>query len=107
MMKAPKIPTLFKLGRKDPKQFGYTPRFYNERKERLEKRAKEIEAEIKINERLSSDDSFQKRAHEQENWIRFERTKKAKQSNIRLLVILFGLLVISYLILKRLDIFTS
>ena len=105
-MKAPKIPTLFKLGRKDPKQFAYTPRFYNERKERLEKRAKEIEAEIKIEERLRSDETLQNKAHEQENWIRFERTKKAKQSNIRLLIILFGLLFISYLILQRLDIFT-
>jgi len=106
MMKAPKIPTLFKLGRKDPKQFAYTPRFYNERKERLEKRAKEIEAEIKIEERLRSDETLQNKAREQENWIRFERTKKAKQSNIRLLIILFGLLFISYLILQRLDIFT-
>lgn len=106
-MKAPKIPTLFKLGRKDPKRFEYSPRFYNERKERLEKRAKEIEAEIKIEQRLQNDESFQKRAHEQENWIRFERTKKARQSNIRLLVILFGLLFISYLILQRLDIFTG
>jgi hypothetical protein len=106
MMKAPKIPTLFKLGRKDPKRFEYSPRFYNERKERLEKRAKEIEAEIKFEERLKRDETLQHKSHEQENWIRFERTKRNRQSNIRLLVILFGLLFISYLILQRLDIFT-
>jgi hypothetical protein len=105
MMKAPRIPTLFKLGRKDPKQFTYEPRFYNERKERIEKRAKEIEAELKMEERLKNDESFRNRQNEQENWIRFERTKRSKQSNVRLLIILFSLLFVTYLIFRKLDIF--
>jgi len=105
MMKAPRIPTLFKLGRKYPKRFNYEPRFYNERKERIEKRTREIEAELKIEERMQHDESFRNRQNEQENWLRFERTKRAKQSNIRLLVILFSLLFVTYLIFQKLDIF--
>lgn len=106
-MKAPKIPTLFKMGqRNSAAQFNYKPRFYNEQKERIEKRRKEIEAELKYEARLNEDENLQRKALDQSNWIRFERTKKAKQSNMRLLVILFGLLFITYIILERLDIFT-
>jgi len=106
-MKPPKFPTLFKQARKEPRQFTYTPRVYDERRERLEKRKKEIEAELKFEEKLSSDEKLKRQVYEQDNYLRFQRRRQTRQSNIRLLVILVALLFGAYLMLRRLDLLSQ
>ncbi len=47
-MKAPKVPSFFKFGRTNgPRQFTYTPRYYDEQKERIEDRKKLLNVEEK------------------------------------------------------------
>lgn len=45
-MQAPRIPKMFGIYTKRPTQFEYTPRYYDERKEKLEKRIAQIKKEV-------------------------------------------------------------
>lgn len=106
-MKAPKLPMLFKAGRQEPRRFRYAPRVYDERKERLEKRKKEIEEELKLEEKIKTDHRYQKLEEDRSSYLRFERRRQTRQSNLRLVVILVALLFGTYLLLRRLDILGS
>lgn len=106
-MRAPKFPTLFKQARNEPRRFSYSPRVYDENKERLEKRKKEIEAELKFEKKLQSDEKLKQSLHEQDNYLRFQRRRQARQSNLRLIIILAALLFGTFLMLQRLDIFSQ
>lgn len=106
-MRAPKFPTLFKQARNEPRRFTYSPRIYDERKERLEKRMKEIEAEMKYEQKLQSDNEAKERASETDNYLRFQRRRQTRQSNMRLMIILAALLFGTYLMLSRLDLLSQ
>ncbi len=87
------------------KRFEYTPRFYNERKERLNK----------MREAYSDDgeaDSAQRRERMrdkmQTSWgLESAHASQSRAANIRLIVILVALLVGSYFILDYVEIFTA
>jgi hypothetical protein len=103
-MKAPKLPTLFKAGRQEPKRFSYRPRIYDERRERLEKRKKEIEEELKFEQRVKENPDVQRLEYERDNYLRFERKRQSRQSNIRLVIILAVLIFGTLLLLRRIEI---
>jgi len=98
---------MFKQARKEPRQFNFKPRVYDERREEIEKRKKEIAAEMKFEEKLSKDPNARQRVHEQSNYLRFQRRRQARQSNIRLIVILVILLLGTYMMLQRLDLLSQ
>ncbi len=78
--------------------FGYEPIYYDERKEELEKRVRNIEEEIKA-EKNGTYVSQIKKGHMKRY---FNETKRAKrQSNRTLIIILIGLILLSYLIFFR------
>lgn len=108
-MRPPKVPTFFKLGKQQPRSFSFTPRVYDERKERLDKRRKEIEEELRrergdnIGEEAELEirkEAFRSRL--EESW----RNRDTKPGGIgygsRVFVILLALLAIVYLIFIRL-----
>lgn len=103
-MKAPRIPSFFKHARNQPRRFNYEPRLYNEQRERIEKRKNEIEAELKYAEKLKNDPDALRRESEHNRYIRFQRSRQTRQSNLRLIIILIALLIGTYLMLQRLDI---
>lgn len=79
------------------KSFSFTPRYYNEEKEALEKRFKQIEVELKGNKVYDSA-IFGRSLKEQ--WKQNKNTSNfSKKSNVRLLVILFFLFAIAYYII--------
>ncbi len=85
-----KLPSLFK-----PvyyKRYGYKPRYYDEEKEKREERRKELE-------NLSISDRKSFREYAKNKWAK-ERKTQQKQSNTRLVVIMFVLLFIAYLIFR-------
>lgn len=106
-MKAPRLPSFFKHSRNQPRRFNYQPRLYNEQRERIEKRKKEIEAELKYQEKLNADPVARRREQEQNNYLRFQRSRQTRQSNLRLIIILLALLFGTYLLLQRLDILSK
>lgn len=106
-MKAPRIPSFFKHARNQPRRFNYQPRLYDEQRERIEKRKKEIEAELRHQEKISRDPDANHRESEHNNYLRFQRQRQTKQSNLRLIIIMIALLLGTYLMLQRLDILSQ
>ncbi|MFD0964023.1 hypothetical protein [Pseudofulvibacter geojedonensis] len=93
-----RLPTLFKQNKN--KSFGYTPRYYDERKERLQKLHEKhhgttTESNIKGSFRRSS---FR------DDWRAVNKEKDQKQSQSRLLVIIALLVVITILVLDKYNI---
>jgi hypothetical protein len=88
------MPRFFKLAK--PRQFHYEPVFYDERKERMQERIREMEQKMGVQidgqyKRTLTKGSFASR--------RIRKGKTSKQSAIRLIVIIIFLLLISYLLL--------
>ncbi len=85
------------------KQFDYSPRYYDERKERLALKKKEFEklenSELNVNERKSI-----LRSNMQNTWSRAKSSQKQKQSsNLRVLMLIGILLVLGYFILNGIN----
>ncbi len=107
-MKAPKIPSIFfRSARRKPKQFNYKSRVYDERSERIQERKKEIETELKYQEKLRNDPEAQQLDEEYRNQVRFKRNYHKRQANYRFIIILVALLLLVYLLIDRLDFFSD
>ena len=89
--------TFFKQNKN--KRYNYTPRYYDERKERLDN--------LKKKHGLIEDDSEGKRFHRtnfRDEWKQNSKIQSNRNSRIRLLVILAFLLTAAYVALNYLDI---
>jgi hypothetical protein len=85
------IPRFFKIPQH--KQFHYEPIYYDERKEKLEERIRQIEAEYGIKHENSPVRTLKKGSLNQH----FARKRKAQRySSTRLIIIILFLLFISY-----------
>lgn len=87
------------------KRFDYTPRYYNERKERIEKMKAAYSDE-------GDTDTVQRRERMRDNmqtsWgLESAHTQQSRAANIRLIIILAALLVATYFILDYVDIFAA
>lgn len=93
-----KIPSFFRL--KKPERFEYKPRYYNEHKEHieeLEKKYKNLKNCNKTEEKVHFEvNKFRRQMYE--NWRSRSITAQSAKSNIRLIILLFILLLISYII---------
>ena len=86
------IPSFFKINKN--KQFNFIPRYYDPQKEDLEKRIRSIEQEMGVKEGEAYRPSLRK--GQMRNYFRGKKRKAQKQSNIRLIIILIVLFIISY-----------
>ena len=87
------------------KRFDYTPRYYDERKERIKKMQKAYseednltitEQEARLRDKMHSAWQFEK-----------SYTQQSKAANIRLIIILVVLLLATYFILDYVDMFAA
>lgn len=86
-------------------RFEYTPRFYNERKERIEKMKEAYSDEGDSNDLQRRE---RMRDNMQTSWgLESAHTKQSRAANIRLIIILAALLLGSYFILDYVEIFTA
>ena len=85
IMQAPKLPSFFKTARH--RQFDFKSRYYDARKEDLEKRVKAAQS-------TNSNLNFSK------NWQQSKRSKEINYSNKRIILIVFVLLLFSFALLK-------
>lgn len=92
------IPTFFRLPKH--KTFQYNPRYYDERKERLQVRIKQIEQEMGVNQGDEYVPRISKGSIRGHN-SRLRNKKAERQSNVRLLIILIVLLLITYILFFR------
>ena len=84
-MQAPKLPSFFKMSRH--RQFDLKTRYYDARKEDLEKRVKLAE-------------SGQKTLKFSKDWQQSKRSKESTTSNKRIILIVIILVLLSFALLK-------
>ncbi|MCX2681549.1 hypothetical protein OOZ15_16465 [Galbibacter sp. EGI 63066] len=91
-----KLPTLFK--QKGNKSYSYTPRYYDERKERLEKLKKS-------KEKRSDEDYFKgyRRKSYRDDWKTVRKSSSNLNSRIRFLVVLAFLFMFAYVAIKYIN----
>jgi len=82
-----------------PRQFHYSPRFYDERKERLEKIKAQAEAELAAEKKKASNSGLQRGfLAERRTNSKLRHSKFEKKSALRFLIILLAILGIFYMI---------
>lgn len=99
-MEAPKIPSMFGFRSKKPDQFYFEPRYYDERKEKMQKRYETIRRE-------ENNAGFAERSHPQdfksalrENWGNsYSRNRSGNKVNTRVFFYIVALSVLAYFIL--------
>jgi Flp pilus assembly protein TadB len=94
-----RLPTLFKQNKN--KTFGYKPRHYDERKERLERLHEKHHG---AKDATSIKGSFKRRASFRDDWKTVTKEKDQKQSQGRLIVIFLLLVAVAFLILDKYNI---
>ena len=89
-----RLPTIFKQNRN--KSFDYTPRYYDERKERLEKLYKKHHG----TKEGESKETFVRRETFRDSWYRRKHEKTSRNSRIRTAIIAVALIAIVYRLYK-------
>ncbi len=85
------------------KRFEYSPRYYDERKERLELKKKEFQR-LKEGDLSDADRKEILRRNMQTSWSRAQHTNKQKQTaNMRVILFILVILVVGYFILNSVD----
>jgi len=85
------------------KTFNYTPRFYDERKERLNNLKKKygvVEGESDLDNKSSG----YSRVNFRDEWKQTSRVKSNRNSRLRFMIIFLILLIVAFIILQRIDI---
>lgn len=88
------------------RQFDFTPRYYDERKERLQKREEEIAKELGLEgtENKRREINFRAKLNVK-GGMAGHRRKANSQSNMRLIIILVALVAVAYYLIRSLDVF--
>lgn len=93
--------SLFKLPNKY-KKFEFTPRYYDERKERLDKKLKEYDS-VNTAEAESKRREIKFRAETKKSWMDSDFSRANKRANFRLVLILIIVLIGVYFLFQYLD----
>jgi hypothetical protein len=102
-VRPPSLPSLFRNVRTQPKGFNYTPRYYDERKEDLEKRIRIIEKETELEDR-DAEIAKARMKHKMRTKINDRSVHYSdKTRTIRLIIILGVILAIGYVLYSYLD----
>ena len=91
--------SLFKLPSKS-REFNFHPRYYDERKERLQKKIELYSGENKTENRVRS---MKFRAELEDNWGNSNYKKQALRSNLRLIIILALIITLFYYLFGGID----
>ena len=91
--------SLFKLPSKS-REFNFHPRYYDERKARLDKKIELYSGENKKEERLRS---IKFRAELEDNWGNSNFRKQTIRSNVRLIIILAVIIALFYYLFGGID----
>ena len=81
------------------KRFNYSPLYYDEKKEALEKRVRQIKRELGVEDLSESDKPYIPNIKGQMRGVFKRKHEEKKKSNLRLAIILIALLGIIYFLL--------
>ena len=91
------LPSFFRIG--DHRRFNFTPRYYDEQKEDLEQRIRQIESEMGVNHGEAYVPKIRK--GQMGNYMRKKRRVHNKQANIRLVIIVLFLILAAWFLFYR------
>ena len=94
--------SLFKLPNKY-KRFEYTPRYYDERKEALEKKIRQYNTDATAEEELKVRREVSFRENVSDRWSNSDFRRKNMRANVRLLIILAAVLVVFFILFTQID----
>ena len=83
------------------KQYSYTPRYYNEKKERLEKREEEIAKEVDEEKRIISDSNYAENIRGQMHGLYKYRKREEIKTNSRVVLIIVILVALFYFFILK------
>ncbi len=87
------------------RRYDYTPRYYDERKEKLKARIEKYQRESDEGDRTSEERLTDLRERISDNWVRGDEYKKSIfTSNIRLVIILAVILALIFFVFNGLEI---
>lgn len=92
------------------KRYDYTPRYYDERKERLDALVKKYQEEENDDNVDTSSAEYRARIKQriEQDWnMNSAQASSARAANVRLIIILCALLLITYFILDYVEIFSA
>ena len=90
------------------KKFDYTPRYYDERKERLDKLVKRYQKDDQQLDTSSAEYRAKIKARIEQNWeLNSATASHSRAANIRLILILGALLLAAYYILDYVSLFSA
>ena len=96
-MQAPRIPSFFKS--KQPNQFYYEPRYYSERKEKMQERYNRISRELNADNNAKTEtDVF--RSTLRHSWESSRRSVNGNKINYRVMIYIVTLTALAYYFLK-------
>jgi hypothetical protein len=81
------------------RKYNYQPRFYDERKEELERRKKRIDRELGLDEESRGDEYVPNIKGQMRKHLKV-RKKARKSSSIRMVIVLAVLLLITYILFR-------
>lgn len=96
-MQAPKIPSFFKT--KKPNQFYYEPRYYNERKEKMQERYSRISRELNRNDNTRTDSEVF-RSSLRHSWETSRQGGTGNKINLRVVLYIVALTGLAYYFLR-------
>ncbi len=88
-----KLPTIFKQHKN--RRYQYTPRYYDERKERLEELKRKKDSKSDVDYKIE-----RRRKTYRESWKAARKTEYERNSRIRIWVIFIFLLILVWLLLR-------
>lgn len=83
------------------RQYEYTPRYYDEKKERLQNRQLELEKELEEEKKIKSDSQYAENIKGQMHGVFKYRKRQEQRSNFRLVLILTLLFALFYYFFLR------
>ena len=89
------------------KKYNYSPRYYDERKERLERLIEKYEEKEDVDKQSAEYRARMKQRIEQSWEMNSASASSARSANVRLIIILAALLLLTYFILDYVDIFSA
>ena len=91
------LPSFFRTG--DHRRFNFIPRYYDEQKEDLQQRIRQIESDLGVEQGEAYVPKIRK--GQMGNYMRKKRKVHNKQSNIRLVIIILVLLLAAWFLFFR------
>lgn len=102
-MEAPRLPSIFRNVKREPRKFRYKPKHYDPREEAIEERKRKLDVEIA---RENGEEASGRKPSFRKSWQKQSYSSGASMANMRLVLILIVLIGLSLAVFRWLEKFS-